>query len=120
MEAKLTDTFNLTVEKQADYAIIRTDGYINNLGGEKISDTANEIINSGITRLILNFEKSTVVNSIGISILIEVIEKIIEIEGKILFSNLTKTIAKTFNIMGLTQYADICETESEAINKIGG
>lgn len=114
----MTETFNVTVQKFGNYAIIRTDGYINNLGGEKISETANQLIDSGLHKLVLNFEKSTVVNSIGISILIEVIEKIIEIEGKIIFCHLTKTIAKTFNIMGLTQYAEIYETEAEAVSKI--
>jgi len=111
----LSDTFNLTVEEHGDYAIIRTEGYVNNLGGEKIGETADSFIEQGVKKLILNFEKSNVVNSIGISILIEVIEKIVDIDGRIGFCFLTKTIEKTFNIMGLTQYAEIYETEAEAI-----
>ncbi|HBZ91689.1 MAG TPA: anti-anti-sigma factor, partial [Gammaproteobacteria bacterium] len=64
----------------------------------------------GIQHIIINFEKSSVVNSIGISILIEVIEKIVDIDGRIGFCYLTKTIEKTFNIMGLTQFAEIFPT----------
>ena len=115
MEAKLSDTFNLTLEERGTYAIIRTEGYVNNLGGEKIGEVADKCIEKGIYQLIINFEKSNVVNSIGISILIEVIEKIVDLDGKIAFCHLTKTIAKTFNIMGLTQFADIYETEQEAV-----
>lgn len=111
----MSDAFSLTVEEKGDYAVIRTEGYVNNLGGEKIGEVAEQFIEKGIHRLILNFEKSNVVNSIGISILIEVIEKIVDIDGQIVFCHLTKTIAKTFNIMGLTQYAEIFETEAEAI-----
>lgn len=111
----MSDAFSLTVEERGDYALIRTEGYVNNLGGEKIGEVAEQCIEKGIQRLILNFEKSSVVNSIGISILIEVIEKIVDIDGRIVFCHLTKTISKTFHIMGLTQYADIYETEDDAI-----
>ena len=114
----MSDTFNLSVEQNAEYAIIRTEGYVNNLGGEKIGEAADQLIEEGVRKLILNFEKSNVVNSIGISILIEVIEKIVDIEGQIAFCYLTKTIEKTFNIMGLTQYAEIYATETEAVEQL--
>ncbi len=114
----MSDSFNLTVEEHTDYAIIRTEGYVNNLGGEKIGEAADKLIEEGVHRLVLNFEKSNVVNSIGISILIEVIEKIVDIDGRIAFCYLTKTIEKTFNIMGLTQYADIYATEAEAVENM--
>lgn len=110
----MSDLFNLTVEEHADYAIIRTEGYVNNLGGEKIGEAADQLIEQGVKKLVLNFEKSNVVNSIGISILIEVIEKVVDVDGRICFCFLTKTIEKTFNIMGLTQYAEIYETETDA------
>lgn len=116
----MADVFDVQVEKKGDFAILRTNGYVNNLGGEKIGEAADILMKDGIINLIINFEKSTVVNSIGISILIEVIEKLVDNGGKIVFSNLTKTIAKTFNIMGLTQFAEIFDTESEAIANISG
>ena len=109
------DTFTLDVERKSGYAILRTDGYVNNLGGEKIAEVANQLIDEGVRCVILNLEKSQVVNSIGISILIEVIERMVEEEGgRIAFCHLTKTIAKTFQIMGLTQYAQIYDSETEA------
>lgn len=114
----MSDTFQLTVEERDGFAILRTEGYVNNLGGEKIGEAADALIEKGVKKLILNFEKSNVVNSIGISILIEVIEKIVDVDGRICFCFLTKTIAKTFNIMGLTQYAEIYDTEAQAIGSI--
>lgn len=114
----MSDTFNLIVEEQADYAIIRTEGYVNNLGGEKIGEAADGLLEKGIRKLVINFEKSNIVNSIGISILIEVIEKIVDVDGRICFCFLTKTIEKTFNIMGLTQYAEIYDTEADAVNHL--
>lgn len=114
----MSEAFDVKVEKKGNFAILKTEGYVNNIGGEKISQVADKLIDEGVINFIINFEKSNVVNSIGISILIEVIEKLVDIGGKISFSNLTKTIAKTFNIMGLTQYADIFDTESDAIQEM--
>jgi anti-sigma B factor antagonist len=114
----VADAFDVKVEKKNNYAILITEGYVNNLGGEKISEKVDKLIEEGIINFIINFEKSNVVNSIGISILIEVIEKLVEIGGKIYFCNLTKTISKTFSIMGLTQFSEICETQEDAVREI--
>lgn len=64
---------------------------------------------------ILNLEKSHVINSIGVSILIEVIERVQETGGTVSFCGLTPTIAKTFRIMRLTDAAGICEDEAAAV-----
>jgi len=111
----VTNDLAVTVRKGPDYAVIYTDGYVNNLGGEKIGETARSLMDEGVRQIVINMEKSTVVNSIGVSILIELIEQIQEAEGKIFFCNLTKVIAKTFTIMGLAQFAGMAETEEAAI-----
>ncbi|MEM1176913.1 MAG: STAS domain-containing protein [Acidobacteriota bacterium] len=116
----MTETLKLTVEsKTGDVAVIYTDGYINNQGGEEIARVAYELIDSGHKKLLLNLAKTKIVNSIGISILIEIIEKMLEIDGRLAFCSLTPTIEKTFNIMGLTQYAAIYSDEETALSNLG-
>ncbi|MEM6794195.1 MAG: STAS domain-containing protein [Acidobacteriota bacterium] len=115
----MTETLKLTIDDRQDgIAVIHTDGYINNQGGEEIAQVAYELIDKGQKRLLLNLEKTKIVNSIGISILIEIIEKMIEIDGRLAFCSLTPTIEKTFNIMGLTQYASIFSDEETAVSKL--
>ena len=55
------------------------------------------------------------VNSIGVSILIEIIEKLQEVNGKLGYFNLAPIVEKTFTIMGLTRYSTVFSNESEAI-----
>jgi anti-anti-sigma factor len=112
--------FNVSVEKFDRFAVIRSQGYINNLGGEEIARECRDVMKSGITDLILNLKESTVVNSIGISILIEIIEEILKKEGRLAFSDLTPTVAKTFKIMGLLQFAEYFESEQVAIQAFNG
>lgn len=107
--------FNVSVETQEGLAIIKSFGYINNLGGEKIAQECEHLFEKNFNKLILNLENSSIVNSIGISILIEIIEKVLAKDGHLAFTNLTPTIAKTFRIMGLLQYADHYPDVSTAV-----
>jgi anti-anti-sigma factor len=115
----MTDSLNLTVDRRDGLAVIYTEGYINNQGGEEIARAAYKLIDEGFKVLLLNLAGTKIVNSIGISILIEIIEKMIEIDGKLGFCCLTPTIDKTFHIMGLAQYAPIFDTEEHALAQLG-
>lgn len=105
--------FELTSEMVNDVLVMKTEGYINNTGGEKIVKEFEKYWNDGITKLLIDIEKSKVVNSIGISFLIEIIEKLNEKGGKLYFSNLDPSIEKTFTIMGLFQFAGKVDSVEE-------
>jgi len=106
--------------RDGDLAVVRTEGYINREGGEEIERCIQTLLDAGVCRIVLNLEKTKIVNSIGISILIEIIEKMLEVDGKLAFCSLTPTIEKTFHIMGLAQYAAIFPDESAAVAQIAG
>ena len=111
----MTESLKLKVDRRDDLAVIYTDGYINNQGGEEIAKVAYDLMDQGHKRLLLNLAGTKIVNSIGISILIEIIEKMLEVEGKLAFCNLTPTIDKTFHIMGLAQFTQIFPDEDTAV-----
>ena len=108
--------FTLKKKIEGDIVVIETDGYLNNVGGEKISEECYKEIENGKKLFLLNLEKSKVVNSIGVSILIEIIEKLEDIDGRLGYYNLAPIVEKTFNIMGLSKYSTIYNTEEEAIS----
>jgi anti-anti-sigma factor len=109
--------FNLTTEVKDNTLIMKTSGYINNSGGEKIAEEYNNKKDEGINKVIIDLEASKVVNSIGISYLIEIIEKLNEKKGKLYFTNLDPTIEKTFNIMGLFTFAEKADSIEDALSK---
>jgi len=111
----VSEACKITVERRDDVAIFWTDGYINNQGGEEIARQAYTQLDSGARALVLDLGKTRIVNSIGISILIEVLEKVMDRKGTLAFCSLTPTIDKTFRIMGLAQYAAIYLTLEEAV-----
>ncbi len=114
----MNEGLKLNVERRDGLAVIYTVGYINNQGGEEIAEAAYGLLDEGFGTLLLNLAGTKIVNSIGISILIEIIEKMIEVEGRLSFCNLTPTIEKTFHIMGLAQYSSIFPDEQAAVTEL--
>src|SRR5437764_15279907 len=115
----MAEELRVAVDRRPNGAILYTKGYINNLGGEEIANRAYELMDQGATSLLLNLRETKIVNSIGISILIEIIEKMIDKGGTIAFCCLTPVILKTFHIMGLANYARIFDNEEAAMKELG-
>ncbi len=112
----LTD-FNFTSVFKDNSLIMKTSGYINNTAGEKITNEFMKHKDEGVNKVIMDLQDSKVVNSIGVSYLIEIIEKLNESNGKLYFLNLDPTIEKTFSIMGLFQFAEKADSIEGALSK---
>jgi anti-anti-sigma factor len=102
------------------FGLIAAAGYINNEGGQAIADAATELIASGCGTLLIDLEGTRIINSIGVSILLEIMEKLLEDKGRLAFCNLTPTISKTFEIMGLVQYATVFPDRDTAQSQLMG
>jgi anti-anti-sigma factor len=111
----MSEVFTLQTEKIGDSLVIKTGGYINNVAGEKISQVFSDNSNADIKNAIFDLENSKVINSIGISYLLEVIELLSEKSGKIFFLNLDPSIEKTFKIMGLFQFSQTADSLDSAL-----
>ncbi len=99
--------------------VISASGYINNEGGQAVADAVERLLEEGSTTLLVDLSGTRIINSIGISILLEILEKLLDAGGRLAFCNLTPTIAKTFEIMGLAQYAGIYPDREAALAALG-
>lgn len=106
--------FEVDVVREPDYAILRTNGYINNLGAERIEQEYDSLVAQGCHNLIVNFADSPIINSMGLAILLGIIEKNLATQGKIVFCCLTEVNAETMEIMDITQYVTLKESEQDA------
>jgi anti-sigma B factor antagonist len=110
------DTFELRLaSRDGRMAVLEVGGYINNEAGEAIAQEARELIEDGHRVLLLDLGGTRIINSIGISLLLEVLEKTMEVDGQLAFCCLSPSIAKTFQIMGLTQYTKIFSDRPAAL-----
>ena len=97
--------FNLTSEVRNNCLVIATTGYVNNVGGEAIASEFTKHFEKGTRNIIINLEQSKVVNSIGMSFLIDIIDQLNDAGGKLVFTNLDPAVDKMLSIMGLFQFA---------------
>jgi len=100
--------------------LIAAAGYINNEGGQAIADAATDLMGRGCDTLLIDLDGTRIINSIGVSILLEIMEKLLEDNGRLAFCSLTPTISKTFEIMGLVQYASIFPDRASARTALEG
>ena len=114
----MSDSFRVETSERDSLRIISTHGYINNLGGETIAAKFDELFRDGHRNFLFDLAGSKIINSIGISFLIEILEKVIESKGGLAFCNCAPIIEKTFKIMGITQYAKVYRSTEEALQDI--
>lgn len=112
--------FSLTSEINNGRLIITTSGYVNNVGGEAIAQEFQRHFADGIQNVIINLGQSKVVNSVGMSFLIEIIEHLNEVNGRLVFTNLDPAVEKMLAIMGLFQFAGKENTVEDALLSLSG
>ena len=113
------DTFELKLSrKDGHLAVLEVGGYINNEAGEAIAEEAIRLLADGHRILLFDLGATRIINSIGISLLLEVLEKVMEVSGTLAFCSLSPSIAKTFQIMGLSQYAKIYPDRPGALTEL--
>jgi len=110
--------FDMKIKEESGVIVVTTNGYLNNYGGEQVASVCLQKISEGKRKFLINVENTAMVNSIGVSILIEVIEELQGTSGKIAFCNTAPIVEKTFNIMGITNYSKIYTSEEDAIKAL--
>ena len=71
------------------FGLIAASGYINNEGGQAIADAANKLMDQGCKTLLIDLDGTRIINSIGVSILLEILEKLQLVELSVERSRLT-------------------------------
>lgn len=99
--------------------VVYIDGYLNSLLGEEVERVVQETLDSGVRNFLLNFEGTRLINSIGISIVIDIVEKIMERNGMLAFCALSRINRELFQMTGVARYVRVFEREEEALGYFG-
>lgn len=111
-------TFQIRAEREPDVLLLRPEGYINDHAGAQLREECEAAIAENLRNIIINFESSDHINSVGISNLIAVIEHVQEAHGHLVFTGLSTTVREVFEIMGITRHVVICDDPVAARSKI--
>ncbi len=68
--------------------------------------------------LMIDFNKTKYINSAGIATLINIIQDLGDFGGKVVFTGLSQHFQKVMDIVGITDFVNIYQTNEEALKNI--
>ncbi|HKC62031.1 MAG TPA: STAS domain-containing protein [Pyrinomonadaceae bacterium] len=101
-----------------DMAIVYAGDYLNKLSGERIERECRRQLEAGCRALIINFRETELVNSIGISILLGVIDAAETTGAQLIFSDVNQQTVQLFEMLGLTRHVALARDEQEAMSTL--
>src|SRR5438128_1648929 len=116
--ADITDQTMLQARCVGETAIIYASDYLNKLSGERIERECKRQLESGRRTLIINFRDTELVNSIGVSILMGVIDAAEQSTARLIFSDVNDHTVELFQMLGLTRHVSLASTEDEALSLV--
>lgn len=110
----------IRIREEGDTLVVCVGGYLNSLLGEEVDKVVRAKLDGGRRRILLNFGGTRLVNSIGISFVIGIVEKVMEREGRMAFCEVSRINRDLFRVTGLEKYVRSFETEKEALDYLSG
>jgi anti-anti-sigma factor len=101
-------------------AVVYASDYLNKLTGEKIERECRRQLDCGCRALVIDFSDTKLVNSIGISILLGIIDVAEKSGARIVFSEVNNQTVQLFEMLGLTRHVALAENENEALLTLSG
>ncbi len=98
-----------------EVAVVYAGDYVNKLSGQRIERECLTKLAGGCRALVINFRDTELVNSIGVSILLGVIDVAEHRGARVAFSNVSTHTVKLFELLGLTRLVVLAESEEAAL-----
>jgi anti-anti-sigma factor len=99
-------------------AVVYASDYLNKLTGEKIERECRRQLALGCQALVIDFSHTELVNSIGISILLGIIDLAEKNGAQVVFSDVNNQTIALFDMLGLTRHVVLASNETEAISTL--
>lgn len=97
-------------------SVVYVNGYLNSLLGKEMEKVINGVLDTGRPRIVLNFEGTRFINSIGISSIIGIMERMSERQGTLAFCSLNRINQELLRITGVSRYVRAFDSEEEALS----
>jgi anti-anti-sigma factor len=101
-------------------AVVYASDYLNKLTGEKIERECRRQLDCGCRALVIDFSDTKLVNSIGVSILLGIINVAEKNGARIVFSEVNTQTIQLFEMLGLTRHVALAKDEREALLTLSG
>ena len=88
-------------------AVVSAGDYLNKITGERVERECRERLQAGCRELVLDFTETEIVNSIGVSILLGVIDSAQGAGTRVVFSGVNGQTAELFDMLGVSRHVEV-------------
>ena len=116
----MADPTKLSVRSRSVGAasVIYASDYLNKVSGERVERECKRQLESGCRALVIDFRGTELVNSIGISILLGIIDVAEKNGAHVIFSDVNSQTVQLFEMLGLTRHVALARDEQEALSSL--
>jgi anti-anti-sigma regulatory factor len=98
-----------------EVAVVYAGDYVNKLSGQRIERECLNMLDAGCRTLVISFRDTELVNSIGVSILLGVIDVAEQRGTRVVFTSISRHNIKLFDLLGVTRHVSVAESEESAL-----
>jgi len=109
------NNFSVSAKSAHDVAVIMPKGYINDMGAVSLEQTSEQLLGKGMKKLIVNFSDVQFINTIGLSIFTGMVQKTLDNNSLLCFTNMKKVHRDVFEMVGLIKHVKIFKDEADAL-----
>ncbi|MDT5270783.1 MAG: hypothetical protein QOH49_2969 [Acidobacteriota bacterium] len=96
-------------------AVVYAGDYVNKMSGQRIERECLTRMERGCRALVINFRDTELVNSIGVSILLGVIDEAERCGARVAFTSVSPHTLKLFELLGLTRLVVLADSDEDAL-----
>lgn len=100
---------SVSAQPVTDRPVIKTGDYLNKLTGEQIEYECRRKLDAGAKEIVLDFGETELVNSIGISILLGIVDVAAERGARIICSDVREETVELFEMLGVTKHVTLAK-----------
>lgn len=113
------NNFSISLKSAEDAVVIMPKGYVNDLSAERMEHAYEEFIKKGLKKFVINFSDMEFINSIGASIFTGIVQKTLEHNGQLCFTNMKRVHRDVFEMLGIIKHVKVFRDEKDALNFLG-
>lgn len=99
-----TETLNASAAAASKKAVVEAGNYLNKFTGEQIERECRLKLKEGCDELVLNFSQTELVNSVGVSILLGIIDSASVTGARVVFSDVRQDTVELFDMLGVSKH----------------
>ena len=110
----------IKLEKRGDITLFDLQGDVTTFAEPHIHKAYGDAHDEGASKILLKFYEDAYINSGGIAVLIQMLAETKRNDQKVAITGLSKHFQKIFNMVGITKFAKIYQSEEEALEGLSG